>query len=120
MKKATFKAHLSLYNDETSEGFRWHLPETHFLETWSDITATDGTATIMQPVIDPLYGGKSVHELLSMMTEDFQPSPYDIVRATWNTDRRADFDTFWQQSVHDGIIPLPGLPVRSWPPKPIT
>ncbi len=113
MKKATFTTHLSLYRDETSQLCRWHLPETHFLETWSDICATDNTATIMQPVIDPLYGGKSIHEVLAMMTEDFQPSGYEIVRATWNADRREDFDTFWQQSVHDGVVNAPFVPTPS-------
>ena len=103
MAKATFTVHLSLYQDETSLGCRWHLPETHFLEAWSDILASDGTATIIQPTIDPLYAGKSMHEVLAMLTEDFQPSGYEAVRTTWK-DRDADFETFWQRSVHDGVI----------------
>ena len=108
MAKATFTVHLSLYQDETSLGCRWHLPETHFLEAWSDILASDGTATIVQPTIDPLYASRSMHEVLAMLTEDFQPSGYEAVRTTWK-DRAADFETFWQQSVHDGVI-------RNFPP----
>ena len=103
MAKASFTVHLALYQDETSQRCRWHLPETHFLEAWSDILASDGTPTIIQPVIDPLYAGRSVHEVLAMLTEDFQPGGYEIVRATWQAGRGDDFETFWQQSVHDGV-----------------
>ena len=104
MAKASFAVHLSLYQDETSQRCRWHLPETHFLEAWSDILASDGTPTIIQPVIDPLYTGKSAHEVLAMLTEDFQPGGYEIVRATWQAGRGNDFETFWQQSAHDGVV----------------
>ncbi len=104
MAKASFTVHLSLYQDETSQRCRWHLPETHFLEAWSDILASDGTPTIIQPVIDPLYTGRSAHEVLAMLTEDFQPGGYEIVRATWQAGQGDDFETFWQQSVHDGVV----------------
>ncbi len=115
MAKASFTVHLSLYQDETSQRCRWHLPETHFLEAWSDILASDGTPTIIQPVIDPLYAGKSVHEVLAMLTEDFQPSGYEIVRATWQAGRGDDFETFWQQSVHDGVVKT-GAPLTAEAP----
>ncbi len=104
LARASFAVHLSLYQDETSKGCRWHLPETHFLEAWSDLLASDGTPTILQPVIDPLYAGRSVHEVLAMLAEDFQPGGYEIVRATWQVGRGNDFETFWQQSVHDGVV----------------
>ena len=104
LAKASFAVHLSLYKDETSQLCRWHLPETHFLEAWSDILASDGTPTIIQPVIDPVYSGKSTHEVLALLAQDFQPSGYESVRTTWRTGREDDFETFWQQSVHDGIV----------------
>ncbi len=108
LAKVSFTAHLSLYRDETSLCCRWHLPETHFLEAWSDIVSSNGTPTIIQPAIEPLYAGKSVHEFVSLLAEDFQPSGYDIVRETWRANSSAapaaDFETFWQQSVHDGIV----------------
>ena len=103
LAKASFTVHLSLYRDETSQRCRWHLPETHFLEAWSDILASDGTPTIIQPVIDPLYAGRSAHEVMALLTEDFQPSGYEIVRRTWGAGRKPDFETFWQQTVHDGV-----------------
>ena len=105
LQKAAFTVHLSLYRDETSQLCRWHLPETHFLEAWSDLLASDGaTATLLQPAISPLYDGKSVHEVLSMLLGLFESSSYEIVRQTWNAGLAKDFETFWEQSVHDGVV----------------
>ncbi len=105
LQKAAFTVHLSLYRDETSRLCRWHLPETHFLESWSDLLASDGvTGTILQPAIAPLYDGKSVHDILSMLLGSFQSSSYDIVRQTWSAGRVSDFESFWEQSVHDGVV----------------
>jgi Fe-S-cluster-containing dehydrogenase component len=89
MKKVPHAVHLSLYEDETSELCHWHIPETHFLETWSDARAFDGTATIMQPLIAPLYNGKSAHELLAAFTDHPERSSYDLVREYWLTRGRS-------------------------------
>src|SRR5690606_4370755 len=49
---ATF--HLGLYYDETARACKWHSPETHFLESWGDARALDGTVRIAQPLIDSI------------------------------------------------------------------
>jgi MoCo/4Fe-4S cofactor protein with predicted Tat translocation signal len=87
--KIPFTARLGLYEDETSELCHWHIPEAHFLEAWSDARAFDGTATIMQPLIAPLYNGKSAHELLAAFTDAPERSGYDIVRGYWTGPARA-------------------------------
>ena len=89
MKKAGFTVHLGLYDDETSELCQWHIPETHFLEAWSDTRAYDGTVTITQPLITPLYNGKSAHELLAALTDRPDRTGYEIVREYWMTQGRA-------------------------------
>ena len=104
MAKATFTAHLAPIFDETSQRCRWHLPAAHFLESWSDILASDGTPSIIQPVIEPLYGGRSVHDILALLAGGVSPSGYDIVRTTWELGAKEDFDAFWQQSLHDGVV----------------
>src|SRR4051812_37527011 len=65
MSKVQLRAHLSLYDDETSALCHWQIPEAHFLEAWSDARGQDGTVSIVQPLIAPLYSGRSVHELLA-------------------------------------------------------
>ncbi|MGH9944734.1 MAG: TAT-variant-translocated molybdopterin oxidoreductase, partial [Pyrinomonadaceae bacterium] len=85
LDKVPLRAHLSLYDDETSELSHWHIPQTHFLESWSDARAYDGTASIIQPLISPLYSGKSVHEFLAAFTERPEQTGYDIVRGFWQS-----------------------------------
>ena len=65
LEKVPLRIHHRLYLDETSYLCDWHLPEAHYLETWSDARAFDGTASIVQPLIEPLYQGRSAHEVLA-------------------------------------------------------
>ena len=83
LNKVKLRAHLSLYNDETSELCHWHLPAAHYLESWSDARSYDGTATIVQPLIAPLYEGKTAHEVLALFSDNYDRKPYDMVRDYW-------------------------------------
>ena len=81
LDKVRLRAHVGQYEDETAEKCQWHVPEAHYLEMWSDVRADDGTVTIVQPLIAPLYGGKSPHEILAAFAESGGERPgYDIVR----------------------------------------
>ena len=75
--------HWGLYDDETAALCHWHLPAAHDFESWSDAQAFDGTATIMQPLIAPLYGGKTIHEVLSLVIDPVPRGSHDIVRDYW-------------------------------------
>ncbi|MDQ3907580.1 MAG: TAT-variant-translocated molybdopterin oxidoreductase [Acidobacteriota bacterium] len=100
------RVRLGLYYDETSELAHWHVPETHYLESWSDTRAHDGTATIIQPLIAPLYKGRTVHEFLATFSDQPERTSYDLVRAYWQTQMTGgDFETQWRKAVHDGVIP---------------
>ncbi|MFL6256580.1 MAG: 4Fe-4S dicluster domain-containing protein [Pyrinomonadaceae bacterium] len=89
MKKVRLAVHLSAYDDETSELCHWHIPQTHFLEEWGDARAYDGTVTIQQPLITPLYNGKSACELLAAFLDNPDRRGYDIVRQYWLTEGRS-------------------------------
>jgi MoCo/4Fe-4S cofactor protein with predicted Tat translocation signal len=102
MKKAGLTAHLSLYDDETSELCQWHIPETHFLEAWSDTRAYDGTVTIVQPLIAPLYNGKSAHELLAAFTDQPDRAGYEILRDYWLGHGRAALMSAGTSGTTDG------------------
>ena len=84
MEKVPLRAHLGLYEDETAALCQWHIPETHFLEMWSDVRSDDGTVTIVQPLIAPLYNGKSTHEVIAAFTDGIERAGYDIVREFWS------------------------------------
>jgi molybdopterin-containing oxidoreductase family iron-sulfur binding subunit len=103
--KAKLRARVGLYDDESSELCQWHVAEAHPLEYWSDGRAYDGTATIMQPLIAPLYDGHSPHEILALFSDSPVKSSYDLVREYWQKQHTgADFDAWWRRSIHDGVI----------------
>jgi MoCo/4Fe-4S cofactor protein with predicted Tat translocation signal len=85
LSKARLRIHSSCYYDETSELCHWHIPQTHYLEAWSDARAYDGTASIIQPLIAPLYHGRTPHELFAAFTDQPERPSYEIVRAYWKT-----------------------------------
>jgi MoCo/4Fe-4S cofactor protein with predicted Tat translocation signal len=98
-------AHLGSHLDETGETTQWHINSQHYLEKWSDARAYDGTVSIVQPMIDPLYGGHSEHELFQSMLDNPDVSPYDAVRTTWKQQLSSgDFEFNWRKVLHDGWI----------------
>jgi molybdopterin-containing oxidoreductase family iron-sulfur binding subunit len=116
LKKVATRIHLGLYDDETSAVCHWHVPETHYLEQWSDVRAFDGTVSIVQPLIQPLYRSRSAHEVVALFTSRPERTPYDAVREHWKAQPQAagqDFEKFWRRSVHDGVIAGTALPPRT-------
>jgi molybdopterin-containing oxidoreductase family iron-sulfur binding subunit len=84
MDKIPFRLHLGQYFDETAEMCHWHVSEKHYLEAWSDTRAYDGTVTIIQPLVKPLYDSRSAHELVQLFfRENFERNDLDIVRDFW-------------------------------------
>ena len=91
--------HLGLYDDETAQRCGWHVNAAHYLESWGDVRAWDGTVSIVQPLIAPIYGGKSPIEFVSFMLGD-SAKPVDLVKETHQlTDERA-----FRRAVHDGVL----------------
>jgi len=114
LDKVPFRAHLSPYYDETSMHVHWHIPETHYLESWSDARAHDGTVSIVQPLIAPLYNGRSAHEVLGALLGGLDASPYDVVRGYWSAKVGApNFNATWRKWLNDGVIAGTALPARS-------
>ncbi len=84
MGKVGLRIHLGMHVDETAEHCHWHISEKHFLEGWSDARAYDGTVSIVQPLIAPLYNGKNIHEMVQLfLRENFEKRDLEIVREYW-------------------------------------
>jgi MoCo/4Fe-4S cofactor protein with predicted Tat translocation signal len=99
------RVHLGLYHNETAELCHWHVNESHYLEAWGDGRAYDGTVSIVQPLIAPLYEGRSACELVPMLSGQPQTKGHEIVQAYWKGQHPgADFDEFWRKALHDGWI----------------
>ncbi len=97
-------AHLGSHYDESGQQSHWHIPAAHYLESWSDARAYDGTVSIVQPMIDPLYGGHTAHHVFQALLNDPMVSPYDAVRETQKANVKGDFETGWRKALHDGWI----------------
>jgi len=97
--------HLGSHVDETALGAHWHINNAHYLESWSDARAYDGTVSVVQPMIDPLYGGKTTQEIIQSLLDDPDMSGYDAVRTNWiGSLPGADKDFAWRKVLHDGFI----------------
>jgi molybdopterin-containing oxidoreductase family iron-sulfur binding subunit len=101
--KVPYTVHLGSHLDETGFYSTWHLPKTHYLESWTDTRASDGTISIVQPMIDPLYGGKSAHDVFQALL-DPSLSGYDVVVANAKTYLKGDFAEAWKKALHDGWV----------------
>ena len=93
--------YLGTHRDETADYATWHVPSAHYLESWSDGRAYDGTATIIQPMIAPMYDGHSKHEIVQAMLEDQFRSPMDVVRANWP---QLKDEMAWRGALHQGWV----------------
>jgi MoCo/4Fe-4S cofactor protein with predicted Tat translocation signal len=123
MGKVPLRIHLGLHHDETAAFCHWHIPAAHYLESWSDARAADGTVSLIQPLIAPLYNGRTVHEVVgAMVSQQSGQSSHDIVRGYWQ--RRtglqdAEFERFWRRSLHDGLVADTAAPEKAVTARPV-
>jgi MoCo/4Fe-4S cofactor protein with predicted Tat translocation signal len=105
MNKIALRVHSGMFFDETAARCQWHVPAAHFLEAWSDARTVDGTVSIVQPLIQPMYGGKSAHEVVATMSDRPERNGYDVVKE------------YWQANAPKSAIP-PALPAPLAPSAP--
>jgi molybdopterin-containing oxidoreductase family iron-sulfur binding subunit len=109
--------HLGSHVDETGALSVWHINKTHYLESWSDARAYDGTISIIQPMIAPMYGGHSAHEVLQSLLDNPEASAFDVVQANAKTYIKGDFATAWRKALHDGWVDGTAFAAGSASPK---
>ncbi len=131
LDKVAVKVHASLREDETALFATWFIPISHYLEAWGDTRAADGSITIIQPLVEPLYGTKSSLEILAALAGEVGKSGYELVREQFKSQLPAgtQFDEAWRTALHDGVVagsattpqaPALRLDVRSLrPPAPL-
>jgi molybdopterin-containing oxidoreductase family iron-sulfur binding subunit len=104
-KKIQTVIHVSSHFDETSEYCDWHVAESHYLETWSDARAFDGTLSVVQPLIAPLYRTHSAREVLAAFSEKPGVTDYDTLRDRLKAaNPSGDFEKLWRKSLNDGVV----------------
>ncbi len=114
--KVPFTVDLNLHDNETARLCQWRLPLSHSLESWSDLRAMDGTASVVQPLIRPLYDTRTAHELVALISGSPRQTPYQNVRETWGAHASRDFDSSWRQWLYEGLIANSGNAPVAVPP----
>jgi molybdopterin-containing oxidoreductase family iron-sulfur binding subunit len=119
--KVPVTAHLGAYRDETGFFSTYHINAAHYLESWSDARAYDGTISIIQPMIAPLYDGKSSHDVFQALLENPEATGYDVVSANAKTyignKDGGDFAAGWRKALHDGWVEGTAFTPKSVTPK---
>ncbi len=113
-QKTVRTIHLGLEADETAVLCTWHIPQAHFLEAWGDGRSFDGTVTMQQPLIAPLYHGRTPYEILgALVQQEPLPDDYAIIRNYWRSKGLGDdFEAGWERAIHDGFIRGTAFPPR--------
>lgn len=113
IQEAQMVVHLGAYADETARLAEWHIPQAHPLESWMDGRASDGSVTLSQPMIEPLYGGKTSLEILSALVEGSPRNSHDVLKEFWGKKFSGiGFENFWKTSLHNGVLADTALPTR--------
>ncbi len=103
-----FSAHLSTHADETSEKCKWHVPRAHWLEAWGDAQSLDGAVAIQQPLIQPLFSGRSEIELLGFIADAPSYRGHDLVRETFRVQNAGNgFERAWRRALNIGLASAP-------------
>lgn len=100
LQQVPFSLHAGLYYDESAAQCLWHLPLNHALDGWSDARAADGSACIIQPLIEPMYSTRTLHQVIELLMTSVERDALELVRTTW----RHISQTQWRQALADGWI----------------
>jgi molybdopterin-containing oxidoreductase family iron-sulfur binding subunit len=119
LARVPFTIHAGLYRDETAHACGWHLPLSHDCERWGDALAHDGSVTLVQPAIAPLYDTRSPNELLALLARDALRDGYALVQRQWRAAWGADFDARWRDSLQRGMVEGSAAPAVPAPAKPL-
>jgi molybdopterin-containing oxidoreductase family iron-sulfur binding subunit len=114
MKQAEVTIRLGCHVDETSQHAQWHLPQAHYLESWGDGRTGDGTVVAIQPLIEPLYGGRTALELIAQLGHFETTKPYEIVRRAFQRSSgagAAGLEAPWREFLHQGVLANSAYPV---------
>ena len=114
MNKVPLRVQHSLYHDETTDYCHWHSNATHYLEQWGDARAIDGTVSLIQPLIAPLYDGHSDYEFMQVVLGQTATSGFGIVQSYWQgAMKSSDFAADWRKALYNGYVPNTAAAVKS-------
>ncbi len=117
LTKVGQRIYWGLAQDDTAVLCNWHVPAAHYLESWGDLRAYDGTVSTMQPLIAPLYDGKTAHEVLTLFQGQPGRSAHTIVHDYWQSQQpklsAQEFEVQWDSWLEKGLIDGTALPPKT-------
>ena len=118
LEKVPVRIHVGLHGDETAEYCHWNVAESHYLESWGDLRAFDGTATLIQPLVNPLYDTQPALAVVAALLGRGHAPVMELVRETWQahftaTGGSGTFERFWRRCLHDGVVPGTAAAVKA-------
>jgi molybdopterin-containing oxidoreductase family iron-sulfur binding subunit len=96
--------YLDSHEDETATLAGWFVPAAHELESWGDATAYDGTRSLVQPLLQPLHGGRTAAEILALCAGDVRPDARRLVEELWTRRHPSDFADVWPRTLTTGVL----------------
>ena len=104
LQRVSTTIRVGLYEDETSPNCAWHVPAAHYLESWGDAKASDGTTSVIQPMIQPLFAGFTPQEILAHLSLHKSTDPYEIIRQTYeHSSRYGVSEEGWREFLQKGV-----------------
>ena len=117
LSQVLYTVHMGLHPDETGARTTWHLPQAHYLESWGDTRSYDGSISILQPMIEPLYGGRTYHDVLQTLLDNVGLSAYEVVQANAKTYLNDSNGNAWRKALHDGWVEGTAFTAKSGAPS---
>ncbi|HEX6534812.1 MAG TPA: 4Fe-4S dicluster domain-containing protein [Gemmatimonadaceae bacterium] len=119
MRAVPNSLYLGAYADETARVTTWHVPAAHYLESWGDARAYDGTTSLVQPLIAPLHDGRTPAEVLAVLAGAGERSAHDLLFDAWRERHGAppEAEAAWSDALRRGIVAGSALPRATPPPR---
>ncbi|HXT16595.1 MAG TPA: 4Fe-4S dicluster domain-containing protein [Gemmatimonadaceae bacterium] len=111
--------YVGMYENETARGAKSFVPMSHYLEAWADGRAYDGTVSLVQPLVNPLYHSISPAELYAALGGKGVATSYDLLRASWARRTAGDAESAWARTLESGVVDGSAYSRTVTPPEPI-
>ncbi|HNQ11622.1 MAG TPA: TAT-variant-translocated molybdopterin oxidoreductase [Bacteroidia bacterium] len=109
LSKAPLKVSLSSKHCETSSLCDYTCPDSHYLESWNDHEAYNGSYSLCQPTINPLYNTRQAPHSLLVWAGQGDMDYMGFVKQNWTEQIYAkqntisSADAFWNDCLEKGV-----------------
>ncbi len=97
-------------NDETASLVDYVAPTNHYLEAWNDAEPKNGSFSLGQPTISPIFDTRQEQQSLLLWAGN-DISYFDYLKNNWQTrfsegKEGLAFQSFWDKCLQDGVLDI--------------